>query len=527
MVDRVKEIFPASRVLVPELGMSIFSTKNPVEIIKLILGKINKYWNGRSEIILIGHSCGAVLARKVYLCACGMDKENNKEYGIQSELAWAPFVKRIILLAGMNRGWTVNFHLSFLQASAWELGIAIGKMMSWVGFEPLIFKFRRGAPFITQLRLQWLDLQILARDSSLGKAIVVQLLGSIDDLVSPEDNIDMVTGAKFFYLDIPASGHKNVILMDTSPHGILRYEIFRQSLLRSAEEMASSATPFFEPFIVQRPEVTDVVFVIHGIRDAGYWTQKVARKVQSLAIKSGRRVEMETSSYGYFPMLPFLLPHARKAKVEWLMDQYTENVARYPRAEFSYVGHSNGTYLLAKALKDYPACKFKNVVFAGSVVRSDYKWKDLFSSRRVKAAVNFVATRDWVVAIFPKAFELLRLSDLGSGGHDGFAEVEEGMQIKYVKGGHGSAIQENLWDSIAEFILNGKVPLLDEEISEGSQNSTVVFLGNIAPLVCLALLTLIIGVVIMLWIYGPDNDLLRIAICLVYLIFVWKVLTKL
>ena len=50
-------------------------------------------------------------------------------------------------------------------------------------------------------------------------------------------------------------------------------------------------------------------------------------------------------------MLPFLLSAYRRKNVEWLMDRYTEVVARYPNATVSYIGHSNGTYLLAKALE--------------------------------------------------------------------------------------------------------------------------------------------------------------------------------
>lgn len=76
------------------------------------------------------------------------------------------------------------------------------------------------------------------------------------------------------------------------------------------------------------PPVTDVLFVIHGIRDEGYWTQKIARRVISKAREEGRCVVYEASSYGYFPMLSFLSSRARREKVEWLMDRYTE--ARAP-----------------------------------------------------------------------------------------------------------------------------------------------------------------------------------------------------
>jgi len=41
----------------------------------------------------------------------------------------------------------------------------------------------------------------------------------------------------------------------------------------------------------------------------------------------------------------------------------------YPGASsFSYLGDNGGTYLLAAALLENPACRFDRVVFAGSMV---------------------------------------------------------------------------------------------------------------------------------------------------------------
>lgn len=524
---RLLQDFEGCRVILPNLDMSVFSHKDPGKIANTIVHKIDRNWNPGTRIILIGHSCGALLARKVYLIACGKSKlisnENRKIYIKE----WATAVERIILLAGMNRGWTVNRRLSLFQALTWEIGIGIGKMMSIVNLEPLIFKFKKGAPFITDLRLQWLDLQKEVLQTGLGNAMVVQLLGTIDDLVSPEDNIDMITGAKFFYLDIPSSGHQTVILMDKSEKGEARYKAFYQALTRSASEMASTQTSFSEPVLLQRTEVSDVIFVIHGIRDAGYWTQKVARKIQILALEKKMVVELETSSYGYFPMLPFLLPVSRKAKVEWLMDQYTENYAKFPKAEFSFIGHSNGTYLLAKALKDYPFCSFKNIVFAGSVVRKDYNWDELFESGRVQAAINFVATGDWVVAIFPKFFQTLNVSDLGSGGHDGFTKSKHNTQIKFVKGGHGTAIQESLWAAIANFILTGSEPIIPDELRDKTQSIWVRLLGILAPLVWVILIAIILGLGLLIWTFSPESPYIKILMLISYSLILWKILTKL
>ena len=116
--------------------------------------------------------------------------------------------------------------------------------------------------------------------------------------------------------------------------------------------------------------IKHVAFVVHGIRDDGYWTRKIAQKIQERASSGGAepaKWRCETSSYGYFAMLPFVMPWVRRQKVEWLMDKYVDVKARFPNSEFSYIGHSNGTYLVARALEDYPAARFRNVLFAGAL----------------------------------------------------------------------------------------------------------------------------------------------------------------
>jgi pimeloyl-ACP methyl ester carboxylesterase len=145
--------------------------------------------------------------------------------------------------------------------------------------------------------------------------------------------------------------------------------------------------------------VTDVVFVIHGIRDKGFWTQKIARAIKLEAASRKQDFRSVTTSYGYFAMAPFVLWWVRKQKAEWLMDQYAEARAHYRQAHFSYVGHSNGSYLVARALRDYPAAQFKRVALAGSVVRTDYRWHKL--GARLQQVVTRPATGS--LRFFPRA----------------------------------------------------------------------------------------------------------------------------
>lgn len=593
------EVLGGADVLECDLPFDTLSMARPEKVVVDLLSKIDEAWETKSRdggayqrVFLVGHSMGGLFARKAYVVASGESGDAPLEPALKALLVpddraalvkarpWADKVERIVLMAGMNRGWSISHHMSISRALAMSAGVVVGEILEWrFGRLPLIFSVRRGAPFLSNLRIQWLAMERRASGDghAAGGATTVQLLGSIDDLVSPEDNLDLVSGQDFVYLDVPRSGHANIIDMDlaqprtdASPseekeqrarNG--RAEVFKLAItgderdLREAQVLAVhtaeagkedqvasqqgdiAAAAVDRPPPAERP-VTDVVFVIHGIRDEGYWTQKIARRVIARAKAKGRRVVAETSTYGYFPMLSFLSSRARRQKVEWLMDRYTEALARYPDARFHYVGHSNGTYLLTKALQEYPACRFHRVVFAGSVVRTDYKWSDAIGGQ-VEAVLNFVATGDWVVAFFPKALEIVDWQDLGSAGHDGFAqpvvyepEAPDGERI-FVKGGHGAALDEAFWDAIAQFVIDEKIPedfsrtltrdVRLRESFEMERGGVVHFFGRAAPLLWILILVFLTAILYGL-VHLPLREWVRTVIILAYLALIWTVLTR-
>lgn len=499
-------------ILRPELGIGAFSVENPNSIAAKIVDLISAAWNKAkaeqqpyTSVVLAGHSFGALLARKIYVIACGEHPCAlfEPEIGERGACEWAPSVDRIILLAGMNRGWRITHHLGLLRGTVGTLAVSAARLWCRLtGRRFAIFHIERGSVFLTQLRLQWLWMRrrAAAEPGQPGGALTIQLLGTIDDLVSPEDNVDLVSGGDFLYLDVPVSSHANVIEMDDPGEGLagrtsgqLRSEVFALSLTGTADELRASAIIPDDLANVIHPArgVTEIVFVIHGIRDRGYWTHRIAREVRREAVRVGRKFETETSSYGYFPMLPFLASFKRREKVQWLMDQYAEAVALYPDAEkFHFVGHSNGTYCLATALEDYPCCRFDNVVFAGSVVRRSFDWSrfrpeanpDAGRRHGVAAKVlNFVATRDIVVAIFPNLFEYLwRSQRLGSAGHRGFTSTDSGVhEVRYVEGGHSAALNEANWKAIARFILDGSPPEVPAQLERDRQKRYAVLAGTL------------------------------------------------
>ena len=580
---------------------SVFSTENANNIVRKILCDINKIWRDKEEkfekVYFIGYSMGALLARKTYVCACACGKTNSIDIPLEAEFngfdfklsnQWAAKIDRIILLGGINRGWSINHHLSLFRSLLWSIIVGIGNVMMLFNKKPLVFSIRKGSSFVTQLRIQWIYMRKRtdSKKQELGKALTIQLLGSKDNLVSPEDNVDSITGRDFIYLEVPFSDHLNVVeiidsknknKLDLDNHCRKRKDVFLSALIddiATLEEKSSPLTAHTEiatishKYSARNPDnVTDVIFVIHGIRDEGHWTNKVAQQVilenekaNKIRINQNRKTrhfEIETSRYGYFPMLLFALPWTRRKKLAWFMDQYAENLVLYPNATFSFIGHSNGTYLLAQALEKYQFCKFKRVVFAGSVVPKEYDWhKYIEREARVEFVLNYVATFDWVVAIFPNFLNLFQ-KDLGSAGHDGFDagfensiktknnKSEKVRNIKYIKGQHDAALNEYIWKAIAKFIVDDAPGLLNlaelqpNQISKYSRgiNSNGKLRDNILefcleivgrfPVIVWAIIILgliLIGAFILFQI--PWGEWQKAVVFMVYLGLIWQVLTR-
>jgi pimeloyl-ACP methyl ester carboxylesterase len=468
----IQKALPGADIYIPDLATAhLFCTTSAETITARLIAGIDCRMARRDcgSIILVGHSLGGLLARKTFLAAWGAAEDVVDEAGKPlARRKWAGKISRIVFMAAVNRGWTIASSISYLSGLQWRLGSLINNIAFGGGLT--VFQSRRGARFLVETRLQWLR---LAGDphSAASQVKVVQLLGTLDDFVSPDDAVDHVadlsswdvpdsgdpSGQRFFMLEFPHTGHKDAIELgaacpEPGNPELATIQAQRRSLLAlavSGVPAELSAHPravsrkFLEDTLLPAPDpdVQDVVFVIHGIRDRGFWTKKIARKIRENAGED-REVRCVTATYGYLPMAQFVVLWVRQEKVEWFMDLYCEARAQFPKAKFSYVGHSNGTYLLASALRNYPSTRFESVVFAGSVVRRDFPWErfllisgDNPASRvtptsRVTRVLNYVATNDRVVALFPKGLQPFKWFNLGSAGHDGFDAMAGSAQMR-------------------------------------------------------------------------------------------------
>src|SRR5262249_51054457 len=107
---------------------------------------------------------------------------------------------------------------------------------------------------------------------------------------------------------------------------------------------------------------TRIIFLIHGIRDFADWQEKLAYEIS----KRDPRAKVVSVRYGYFNILQFLLSTQRRRCVRSFADLYIQELARTSNVqEVCVAAHSNGTYVLAQALRQYPDMRVKNVYLAG------------------------------------------------------------------------------------------------------------------------------------------------------------------
>lgn len=446
-------------VLRIEYPAALYSSKEPEDICGEINELLEKHvQTGQYEsVVLVAHSVGALLARRTLLD------------GQDSAKKWVSKVRRVVLLAGANRGWSLDgdkpADLGTATRFAWRIAEWGARL---TGFGTFILQFQKGTPFVANLRLDW-----MRRMNGSVDAVpleVVQMLGDIDDIVSADDSEDLrvMASKKYALIRVRGTGHGDII--DFADAELGQYRERKLILAATAPFEAVWAQNEEQPFTTDST-VTSVVFVLHGIRDLGRWSSEFETEIRS---QIGGHVIIVSPRYGYLGMGPFLLPSVRSRFVRWFMDQYTETLARYPSVSpdnIHFFGHSNGTFLLAAGLEEYGSMKINRVVFAGSVVPKNYDWDKRIQDHQVQSVRNYVGTEDWVVALFPRLFELrpaLWLKNpLGSAGFNGFddggacgSEVtvrsKNVSNVCFVKGEHGAF--EGRVTEIVQFLLSDHPP---------------------------------------------------------------------
>lgn len=522
----LQESLPEARIWAPAFDLPMFSMADPEALAERLFADIDAEVKASphvERVTLLGYSAGSLLARRVFCRAHGMASDGSFRH---PPATWADKVGRLVMVAGITRGWEYSSaapaHVRFLAPLLVGLARAVCACKRWLGRaegqRPFIWQIHRGAPFVVSTRIQYVRLAQRLRAEGREVPATVFLLGARDEFISPADCTELGPRAEFAFIELPGANHTEALRIagdGPGPKGR------RERLVAAIDEPLDALhrrdwlvppediDDYLDPMDLCREDVDastaaadveHVVLIVHGIRDDGFWTKRVAREIKSQARRRGISVRAPSPSYGYFSMWDFVRPGGRERAAHWFLERYADICSHFPHARVSFVGHSNGTYIAARALALCAAVRLHRVVFAGSVVRRDYDWARL--GGRVDAVLNYVGSRDSVVALLPGAMERLGLRSIGVGGAgvDGFVlPPEEGdvpvLQLRFAQGGHDAAIKEGYWTEIADFVLSDAPPTLPRRAPvDRSRFFRAVF--GVAPIV-FVLLGLVAGAAVL------------------------------
>lgn len=182
--------------------------------------------------------------------------------------------------------------------------------------------------------------------------------------------------------------------------------------------------------------VTDLVFLLHGIRSHGPWQQQVESMLAGY-----KNIRVVSIKYGWFAVPrflypPFLWPNFRKAPKRRVARELRSAMKHYPKANITVIAHSFGTYLVTEVLRENEDIRVYRVITCGSVVRQDFDWDEIDErigppgGEKRKFIINDCGNSDGLPVLAQHAGW-----GYGNAGTDGFGTVLATDRFHY--GGHG------------------------------------------------------------------------------------------
>jgi pimeloyl-ACP methyl ester carboxylesterase len=425
-----------------------------------------------TEVVIIGHSMGGLLARSAWLINRGFDFPWGQARGgiLQDDTGWAAKTSRIVLLGVPNGGFV-------LRKRSWRLLYALAT--PWRDFA--VEQARQGGYWVTNLRLRWLHaFRALSKDQlGTGEAgsvsvdqaapaasrvpYVVEILGENDELVGDGDVGDSVFLPAHREPKVPDTDHGQLVDLSDPATSADRWWVLDHALFEDPEPVAVAPT-----------EDRDVGFILHGIRagNTDPWISDTTKRLED----AGWYVESPNT--GWFSAWEFALPGVRNRKTHEFLEIYGDVARTHDMDRFAFFGHSNGTYMAARALAQVPAIRFRRMLLAGTVLTPHYDWQLVFARQQIGEWVpgasprrwqdgvvhNERAYRDVPVGVLCSLLAGLRLKarSVGPGGVIGFVNPGPGVSeddLLY-KGGHASALKTRTrgrLDQIVAFLTSGAV----------------------------------------------------------------------
>jgi hypothetical protein len=439
------------------------TTSRAEEIALRLRAEIDAQWisaGAYDDVVLAGHSMGSLFLRRAYLLAAGGDPR-------EPETApWASAVSRIVLLAGIGRG--VDAELR----GGWAPVLRAGRYVPFIR-QSIMYDVLRGSDFVTNVRVGWIRhmAELARRADTTRPPVVVQLVGTEDDVLQRGDNIDLLQLPTAFHIDVPGARHRTLHRLELTQDPALAYRLFREAFVAT---VPAHAAPRYVPSLAP----SHVVFLLHGLRGSrDSWIADLARRIRQRSTD----IDVVESSYGRLSLVAFVLPSVRRYELRWLQDQYTEYLARHPNATFDVIAHSNGTYLVGESLSRVPSMQFRRIALLGSVLPTEYPWRDRHELGQVQDLRIDRAADDAIAAVLCTAMRGIGMTDVGPSGWRGFDEAGTfETDVGWWMGGHKAALAPANLESLAEFVASDRAASGPVSL-RGEPEPTLRWLSRLAP----------------------------------------------
>ncbi|MBA6254740.1 MULTISPECIES: hypothetical protein [unclassified Colwellia] len=201
-----------------------------------------------------------------------------------------------------------------------------------------------------------------------------------------------------------------------------------------------------------------IIYSVHGIETNGEWQKELSK---NLNLDSDEYIHI-SHEYNFFPVLSFLIPPLRWLEVRRFKKELEFMAEKHPGCCISLIGHSFGTYLIAKSLNNISQSStpyFDRIILCGSVLKASYDWDEIIRRHNIKSILNDCALNDG-----PLVMSQAVAVGLGMAGRVGFKRKHgQLIENRFFTGGHSDFFNPQVFGHWERFIKKGDVVKVNEK----------------------------------------------------------------
>lgn len=211
------------------------------------------------------------------------------------------------------------------------------------------------------------------------------------------------------------------------------------------EELMIYRRAYHHRNIIGTKQKNGLIIALHGIMSDAEWLIKLA------PIASSNNWIYSPFYYGKkYPNI--LLSDSEKMKMLEEFREFVKNTSDKYSMKPNIIAHSFGTYIVGNYLKSFnfePPIKFKNIIFAGSILATNFPWKECIEKESVKSIYNEVTTNDPWVPHIKKTSWLKEDKLFGPAGTEGFTDKHDRIiNNKSSAFDHSNMLNEDIFENI-------------------------------------------------------------------------------